>query len=162
MFLTNFFSEKKTFSTPNKKKIRKLIRQLCLTEKKDLSFLNIIFCSDEYLLEINKKHLNHDYFTDVITFDFSGDKKNIEGDVYISIDRVLDNAKKYNEKKERELIRTIIHGVLQKTTDSLNELIKHTNWIVKERQGQQKHLEGIIKEINELLHIINEGPDCPT
>ncbi len=112
MFLTNFFSEKKTFSTPNKKKIRKLIRQLCLTEKKDLSFLNIIFCSDEYLLEINKKHLNRDYFTDVITFDFSGDKKNIEGDVYISIDRVLDNAKKYNEKKERELIRTIIHGVL--------------------------------------------------
>ena len=112
MFLTNFFSEKKSFSIPNKKKIRVLIKQLCLNEKKDLSFLNLIFCSDEYLLEINKKHLNHDYFTDVITFDFSEDNKNIEGDVYISVDRVADNAIKYKQEKDSELIRTIIHGTL--------------------------------------------------
>ncbi|MDG2342197.1 MAG: rRNA maturation RNase YbeY [Cytophagales bacterium] len=112
MFLTNFFSEKKSFSIPNKKKIRVLIKQLCLSEKKDLSFLNLIFCSDEYLLEINKKHLNHDYFTDVITFDFSEDNKNIEGDVYISVDRVADNAIKYKQEKNSELIRTIIHGTL--------------------------------------------------
>ena len=112
MFLTNFFSEKKSFSIPNKKKIRVLIKQLCLSEKKDLSFLNLIFCSDEYLLEINKKHLNHDYFTDVITFDFSEDNKNIEGDVYISVDRVADNATKYKQEKDSELIRTIIHGTL--------------------------------------------------
>ncbi len=112
MFLTNFFSEKKSFSIPNKKKIRVLIKQLCLSEKKDLSFLNLIFCSDEYLLEINKKHLNHDYFTDVITFDFSEDNKNIEGDVYISVDRVADNAIKYKQEKDSELIRTIIHGTL--------------------------------------------------
>ncbi len=112
MFLTNFFSEKKSFSIPNKKKIRVLIKQLCLSEKKDLSFLNLIFCSDEYLLEINKKHLNHDYFTDVITFDFSEDNKNIEGDVYISVDRVADNAIKYKQEKDSELIRAIIHGTL--------------------------------------------------
>jgi len=112
MFLTNFFSEKKSFSIPNKKKIRVLIKELCLSEKKDLSFLNLIFCSDEYLLEINKKHLNHDYFTDVITFDFSEDNKNIEGDVYISVDRVADNAIKYKQEKDSELIRTIIHGTL--------------------------------------------------
>tara|TARA_B100000959_G_C14946739_1_gene610183 strand:+ start:1478 stop:1906 length:429 start_codon:yes stop_codon:yes gene_type:complete len=112
VFLTNFFSEKKSFSIPNKKKIRVLIKQLCLNEKKDLSFLNLIFCSDEYLLEINKKHLNHDYFTDVITFDFSEDNKNIEGDVYISVDRVADNAIKYKQEKDSELIRTIIHGTL--------------------------------------------------
>ena len=112
MFLTNFFSEKKSFSIPNKKKIRVLIKQLCLSEKKDLSFLNLIFCSDEYLLEINKKHLKHDYFTDVITFDFSEDNKNIEGDVYISVDRVADNAIKYKQEKDSELIRTIIHGTL--------------------------------------------------
>ena len=112
MFLTNFFSEKKSFSIPNKKKIRVLIKQLCLSEKKDLSFLNLIFCSDEYLLEINKKHLNHDYFTDVITFDFSEDNKKIEGDVYISVDRVADNAIKHKQEKDSELIRTIIHGTL--------------------------------------------------
>jgi rRNA maturation RNase YbeY len=112
MFLTNFFSEKKSFSIPNKRKIRKLIKQLCLSEKKDLSLLNLIFCSDEYLLKINKKHLNHDYFTDVITFDFSENNKNIEGDIYISVDRVADNAKKYKETKDSELIRTVIHGTL--------------------------------------------------
>ena len=71
MFLTNFFSEKKSFVLNNKNKIRLLIKKLTLEEEKGLSFLNIIFCSDEYLLEINKKHLKHDYYTDVITFDYS-------------------------------------------------------------------------------------------
>ena len=100
MFLTNFFSEKKSFVLNNKNKIRLLIKKLILEEEKGLSFLNIIFCSDEYLLEINKKHLKHDYFTDVITFDYSEKSKNIEGDVYISVDRVKENAIKYKEKKK--------------------------------------------------------------
>tara|TARA_Y100000746_G_scaffold43337_1_gene32758 strand:+ start:8582 stop:9010 length:429 start_codon:yes stop_codon:yes gene_type:complete len=112
MFLTNFFSEKKTFVFNNKNKIRRLIKKITLEEKKGLSFLNIIFCSDAYLLNINKKHLNHDYYTDVITFDYSEKNKNIEGDIYISVDRVKENATKYKENKSVELIRTIIHGVL--------------------------------------------------
>jgi len=112
MFLTNFFSEKKSFVFNNKNKIRRLIKKITLEEKKGLSFLNIIFCSDVYLLNINKKHLNHDYYTDVITFDYSEKNKNIEGDIYISVDRVKENATKYKENKSVELIRTIIHGVL--------------------------------------------------
>tara|TARA_B100000482_G_C12554117_1_gene277414 strand:- start:172 stop:600 length:429 start_codon:yes stop_codon:yes gene_type:complete len=112
MFLTNFFSEKKSFVFNNKNKIRRLIKKITLEEKKGLSFLNIIFCSDAYLLNINKKHLNHDYYTDVITFDYSEKNKNIEGDIYISVDRVKENATKYKENKSVELIRTIIHGVL--------------------------------------------------
>lgn len=112
MFLTNFFSEKKTFVFNNKNKIRRLIKKITLEEKKGLSFLNIIFCSDVYLLNINKKHLNHDYYTDVITFDYSEKNKNIEGDIYISVDRVKENATKYKQNKSVELIRTIIHGVL--------------------------------------------------
>ena len=112
MFLTNFFSEKKTFVFNNKNKIRRLIKKITLEEKKGLSFLNIIFCSDAYLLNINKKHLNHDYYTDVITFDYSEKNKNIEGDIYISVDRVKENATKYKQNKSVELIRTIIHGVL--------------------------------------------------
>ena len=112
MFFTNFFSEKKSFTFKNKNKIRRLVKRLCLEEGKSLSFLNIIFCSDGYLLEINKKHLKHDYYTDVITFDYSEKNKNIEGDIYISVDRVEDNAKKYKENKSLELIRTIIHGTL--------------------------------------------------
>ena len=112
MFLTNFFSEKKSFVFNNKNKIRRLIKKITLEEKKGLSFLNIIFCSDAYLLNINKKHLKHDYYTDVITFDYSEKSKNIEGDIYISVDRVKENATKYKENKSVELIRTIIHGVL--------------------------------------------------
>tara|TARA_B100001769_G_scaffold243844_1_gene212678 strand:- start:232 stop:660 length:429 start_codon:yes stop_codon:yes gene_type:complete len=112
MFLTNFFSEKKSFVFNNKKKIRRLIKKITLEEKKGLSFLNIIFCSDAYLLNINKKHLKHDYYTDVITFDYSEKSKNIEGDIYISVDRVKENATKYKQNKSVELIRTIIHGVL--------------------------------------------------
>ena len=81
----------------NKNKIRRLIKKITLEEKKGLSFLNIIFCSDAYLLNINKKHLNHDYYTDVITFDYSEKSKNIEGDVYIRVDREKENATKYKE-----------------------------------------------------------------
>ena len=113
MYLTNFFSEKNTYSPKNKKKIRKLIELICKDQNKSLVFLNCIFCSDDYLLEINKKYLKHNFYTDVITFDHKekGDK-NIEGDVYISIDRVKENAKLYGVKIESELTRVIIHGVL--------------------------------------------------
>ena len=113
MYLTNFFSEKITYSPKNKKKIRKLIELICKDQNKSLVFLNCIFCSDNYLLEINKKYLKHNFYTDVITFDHreKGDK-NIEGDVYISIDRVKENAKLYGVKTESELTRVIIHGVL--------------------------------------------------
>ena len=71
-----------------------------------------MFCSDNRLLEINKKYLNHTSLTDVVTFDFTTNKKNIEGDIYISIDRVKENAKKYKETFKKELLRVIIHGLL--------------------------------------------------
>ena len=113
MHLTNFFSEKSTYSPKNKKKIRKLIELICKDQNKSLVFLNCIFCSDNYLLEINKKYLKHNFYTDVITFDHrEKEDKNIEGDVYISIDRVKENAKLYGVKTESELTRVIIHGVL--------------------------------------------------
>jgi len=70
-----------------------------------------VFCSDEYLLEVNKKYLSHDYYTDVITFDYTeGDV--ISGDILISIERIKENAKGYNTTFEEELRRVIIHGVL--------------------------------------------------
>ena len=71
MFLTNFFSEKKSFTPPNKNKIRTTIKNICTQENKELGFINCVFCSDEYLLEVNKKYLKHHFYTDVITFDFS-------------------------------------------------------------------------------------------
>ncbi len=73
--------------------------------------LSFIFCSDEYLKKINIKYLNHDFFTDVITFDYSKNKL-LFGDVYISTERVKENATTYNSSFNKELFRVIIHGVL--------------------------------------------------
>ncbi len=105
-----FYSEAIDFKLKNQKKITHWINQTILQEKGKLSFLNFIFCSDEYLYKINMEYLNHDTYTDVITFPYSDEI--IEGDIFISIDRVNDNAKQQNVLFEHELLRVIIHGVL--------------------------------------------------
>lgn len=76
-----------------------------------LSDLTLIFCSDDHLLKINQDFLEHDYYTDIITFDYCSDDL-ISGDLFISIDRVIDNAKYFNVTFDQELHRVIVHGVL--------------------------------------------------
>ena len=112
MHLINFFSEKKTFVVDHKDKLRLLLKEVCKQENAQLSFINCVFCSDEYLLQINKKHLQHNFLTDIITFDFSEKKDQIEGDLYISVDRVKENAKKYGDTFKIETIRVVLHGLL--------------------------------------------------
>jgi|TARA_B110000263_G_C15310960_1_gene513221 probable rRNA maturation factor len=112
LFATNFFSEDKSFVLQNKKSIRKLLELVCEGENKKISFINCIFCSDKYLLEINKKHLKHNQLTDVITFDYAPKNDSLEGDVYISVDTVRVNAKDYNVSFQEEVVRVIVHGVL--------------------------------------------------
>tara|TARA_Y100000768_G_scaffold6306_1_gene4415 strand:+ start:695 stop:1123 length:429 start_codon:yes stop_codon:yes gene_type:complete len=112
MYLTNFFSEGKTHKIKNAQKIRKVIKTICLDHKIKLGFMNCIFCSDEHLLKINIKYLKHDYYTDIITFDFSEDKDKLEGDLYISVDRITENTKLYKTTKELEIVRLIAHGCL--------------------------------------------------
>jgi len=73
--------------------------------------IQYVFCSDDYLLEINRQHLDHDYYTDIITFDYSKGKK-LSAEIYISTDRTEDHAKEYGVAPEKELLRVIIHGVL--------------------------------------------------
>ena len=73
--------------------------------------LNYIFCSDDYILSINRQYLNHDYFTDIITFDYRVNNV-ISGDLIISLDTVKSNANKYGDNYEMELLRVIIHGIL--------------------------------------------------
>ncbi len=85
--------------------------KVCDSFGNSLDDLNIIFCSDEYLLEMNRSHLNHDYYTDIITFDYCVET-NISGDLFISVDRVLDNADDLSLSFELELKRVIVHGVL--------------------------------------------------
>ncbi len=86
------------------------IKKTIIAEGQILDSLNFIFCSDEYLHKINVDYLNHDTFTDVITFPYS--ETNVEGDIFISIDRIRDNAVKFDTTFETELHRVMIHGVL--------------------------------------------------
>ena len=81
------------------------------TELKELGDISIIFVSDQYLLEMNQKYLNHDYFTDIITFDYC-EHNTISGDLFISVDRVKENADSFNVDELTEIHRVMIHGVL--------------------------------------------------
>ncbi len=109
----NFFTEEISFKFKNKKKIVTWILNSISKEKKSVESINFIFCSDEYLLEINTKYLNHKALTDIITFDqSSGNGIGLEGDIYISIDRVRENAVQLQVLFHHELHRVMIHGVL--------------------------------------------------
>ncbi|WMJ71988.1 rRNA maturation RNase YbeY [Cytophagaceae bacterium ABcell3] len=107
-----FFSEDIDFRYKEKQKTRKWINTIVSQENKKLRSLNIIFCSDSFLLSINQEYLQHDTYTDIITFEYSEDDTYIEGDIYISIDRISENAKNLDNTFETELKRVIIHGVL--------------------------------------------------
>ena len=86
------------------------LSRVCEAEQKKLGEVNLVFCSDDYLLEINKAHLNHDYYTDIITFDYYDEQ--ITGDLFVSIDRVKDNAAGLNVGFNHELHRVVVHGLL--------------------------------------------------
>ncbi len=87
------------------------LEKILAFRKKKLGELNYIFCSDEYLLKVNRDHLNHDYYTDVITFDYC-EKNVISGDIFISLDMITYNAKKFLTSQENELKRVMAHGLL--------------------------------------------------
>ena len=109
--MINYFTEDIEYDIENKEKITEWILNSLKEENKISGELSFIFCSDKYLLKINKEYLKHDYYTDIITFDYS-EKNQISGDIFISIDRVGENAKIYSQEKLTELLRVIIHGVL--------------------------------------------------
>ena len=91
--------------------VQKVLVNLIHQENRNFAAISILYTDDEYLLEINKKFLNHNYYTDIITFNFNKDK-DINGELIISLERVKENAKKYNENFNVELLRVLIHGVL--------------------------------------------------
>lgn len=107
----SFHSEEIDFELPRSPRIEDWIRAVIHNQNCRLVFLNIVFCSDEYLHQINFEYLDHDTFTDIITFPYA-DPPRIEGDVFISIDRVRENAVSFHVPLEQELHRVIIHGVL--------------------------------------------------
>ena len=113
-YLTSEISFNSVDSTYLVKQKKLIMEWLILTIKKENKIpgnISFNFCSDEYLLSVNKKHLNHNFYTDIITFDFCEDNV-ISGDVYISTDRVKDNAKTESKTMSNELHRVLVHGVL--------------------------------------------------
>ncbi|MBP5668659.1 MAG: rRNA maturation RNase YbeY [Salinivirgaceae bacterium] len=109
--MVNFFFEDTDEFEINKPEVEKNIEKLVTNENKILGDVNYILCSDAYLLDINRQYLNHDYYTDVISFDYC-EENVISGDIFISVDTVADNAKEYGTTFENELERVMIHGVL--------------------------------------------------
>ncbi|WP_158796340.1 rRNA maturation RNase YbeY [Pedobacter sp. L105] len=108
----NFFSEEVTYTLKNKLKVRNWINETIIAEGYQLEELNFILCSDEYLLAMNKQYLNHDTYTDVITFDNSEQLKTIMGDIFISIERIQENAQQFKSTVQHELCRVMVHGTL--------------------------------------------------
>lgn len=86
------------------------LSRVCKKHNRNLGEVNLIFCSDEYLLDMNRTHLDHDYYTDIITFDYY--EEDVSGDLFISVDRVHENALDLNEGFNTELNRVVVHGVL--------------------------------------------------
>lgn len=124
----NFFTEDINYTLKQKAKIRLWIIDTIKEEGYNLKELNFILCSDDYLLRINQDYLKHNDYTDVITFDNAEGLKMIVGDVFISVERIKENAKQFKSNVETELCRVMIHGALHllgykdKTKAAKNEM----------------------------------------
>ena len=106
-----YFNEDVPFPKLKRRSTTNWIKETIRLEEKSIGDISFIFCSDDYLLEVNKKYLTHDYYTDIITFDYVEDGL-ISGDIFISTDRVKENAKLFSTSMENELNRVLVHGVL--------------------------------------------------
>ena len=133
----DFFFEDIQPLSINKSHITKYINSLIINEIKESGDISVIFCSDDYLLEMNKQYLSHDYYTDIITFDYV-EENIISGDLFISFDRINDNAKQLNIELVREVYRVVFHGVLHlvgyndKTDDEQNVMTEKENFYLSE------------------------------
>ena len=127
-----FFEDFETFNF-HEKALSEGVKCLIYSEMKSIGDISVIFCSDKYLLEVNKQYLNHDYYTDIITFDYVEDVI-VSGDLFISVDRIKENAIKYKSSVLRELYRVVFHGVLHlvgyndKTDEEQDLMTKKENY----------------------------------
>ena len=105
------FSFQTTFTLKNRMVLKQWIKNTIEANNKEMGDISYIFCSDDQLLDINKEFLNHDYYTDIITFDYCEGEK-LSGDLFISVDSVRENAIEYGAEFKDELNRVIVHGLL--------------------------------------------------
>ena len=109
--MISYFFEDTDFVFKGKTLNNKWLRLVAESEIRRIGQISIIFCSDNYILDVNQKYLQHDYFTDIITFDYC-EGNTVSGELYISVDTVEANAQEYNETFRNEMHRVIIHGIL--------------------------------------------------
>lgn len=139
--MVRYFTEDTDFKFKGKLLNNKLYKFVAESEVRKLGDINVIFCSDNYLLDINIKYLHHDYFTDIITFDYS-EGKTISGDLFISVDSVKENAIFYNTEFDEELNRVLVHGVLH-----LIGYDDHTEEEIATMRSKENYYLGIRKVI---------------
>ena len=110
--MINFSYQIPRVALDSRKALKEFISLLCKKENRAIDEINIVFCSDDYLLQINQQFLNHDTYTDIISFDYTETKGPLNGEIYISVDRVKDNALQLGSSFKQEIHRVIFHGIL--------------------------------------------------
>ena len=124
------------FPPIKRREISSWIKEVAGNHNKKAGDISYIFCSDDKILEVNREYLQHDYYTDIITFDYSKDNV-ISGDIFISLDTVKSNSEKFNTAYEDEIHRVIIHGILHlcgindKTDNEQEEMTRNENEALK-------------------------------
>lgn len=109
--MVRYFTEDTSFEFKGRALNNRWLKMVAESEIRKLGAINIIFCSDNYILDVNMKYLQHDYFTDIITFDYC-EKNILSGDLFISVDSVRENAEFYGTDFKEELNRVMVHGIL--------------------------------------------------
>ena len=140
--MVRYFNEDIKFSLKARIINNKWLKIVAESEVKRLGDINIIFCSDNYILDVNMKYLQHDYFTDIITFDYC-EGNVLNGDLFISIDTVRDNAQFYRTEFEDELNRVMVHGLLH-----LIGYDDHTEKDIKVMRSKEDYYLSLKKQIS--------------
>ena len=133
----SFHSEKTSYKLAQKTNHKKWILQCIALHHKTPGELSIIFTSNEHLLLLNRDYLNHNYFTDVITFDYS-EEETVSGDIFISIDQVRENAKIFQAEVEDEIRRVMVHGVLHLI--GFNDSTEEEKRVMQKMENEALHL----------------------
>ena len=134
----NFRSGDRSFVFPNKTHLKSFIASIFKKEKRELGSINYIFCSDDMLLKINQDFLQHNYYTDIITFGLNEPGEPIEAEIYVSIDRVKDNANQQSVSYQNEMQRVLFHGALHLC--GYKDKTKSEIMIIKKKEDQYLHL----------------------
>lgn len=138
----SFFNEETNFTPVQKILLRQWLRNATESENHSIDEINYIFCSDEYLWEMNRQYLSHDTYTDILTFDNSESESVLVGDIFISVDRLRENSKKFAVSFEDELHRVMVHGILHlcgygDLTDEEEESMRNLENLYLERRPEK-------------------------